>query len=277
LHRRCAAGPHRGGPPFFYAERDAIAARRLETYNRSTMKYAPAIVALLSTCVAACRTTNPAPPPPAALLACSQLQDPGERVRCYDTQVAQMRAKATSPAPQAPASEPAASAPAVTPPASPAGPSAPASASAGTASGSAQAATAAVATPAATPPGSPALAAPPASPGNASASVATIPQPPSAAQFGEETLPDKLRPKVQESKHILLSRITTIDEVRPNVFVISLANGQIWRQQGTQRAQVAIFFRAGDDVRIEKATFGSYHMSSAQTGTKNWVVVTRIR
>jgi hypothetical protein len=240
------------------------------------MKYAPAIVALVSTCIAACRTTNP-PAPPAALLACSQLQDPGERVRCYDTQVAQLRAKTTRPTPQAPASEPAASAPAVTPPASATGPSAPASASAGTASGSAPPATPAVSAPAATPPAPPALAAAPASPGNASASVATTPQPGSAAQFGEETLPDKLRPKVQESKHVLLSRITTIDEVRPNVFVISLANGQIWRQQGPQRAQVAIFFRAGDDVRIEKATFGSYHMSSAQTGTKNWVVVTRIR
>jgi hypothetical protein len=86
-----------------------------------------------------------------------------------------------------------------------------------------------------------------------------------------------VRPKIPESERVLLSRITAIDEVRPNVFVIALANGQIWLQEGTQRAEVAIFFRAGDDVRIEKGSLGSYRMSTAQTGTKNWVRVTRVR
>jgi len=61
------------------------------------------------------------------------------------------------------------------------------------------------------------------------------------------------------------------------VFVIALANGQVWLQEGTQRAQVAVFFRAGDDARIEKGSLGSYRMSTLQAGTKNWVRVTRIQ
>ena len=63
-------------------------------------------------------------------------------------------------------------------------------------------------------------------------------------------------------------------EVRPKVFIISLANGQVWRQEGTQ---ITMFFHVGDDVRIEKHTLGSYHMSTAATGEKNWVRVTRIQ
>ncbi len=236
------------------------------------MKHASVIVALLSTFVAACRTPSPAPPPQ-ALLACSQLQDPGERVRCYDTQVAQMRAKTMGAAPAA-----AAVAPPAASPASPTVLPAPVSTSGATASGSAgSAARAAVSTPAATPPAPPVLPAVSAPASTASATVITPQQPASAAQFGEETLPDKVRPQTPQNKRVLLSRIATIDEVRPRVFVISLANGQIWLEEGTQRAQVAIFFRAGDNVRIEKGRFGSYRMSSAQTGAKNWVGVTRVR
>jgi hypothetical protein len=58
-------------------------------------------------------------------------------------------------------------------------------------------------------------------------------------------------------------------------YAISLANGQIWRQE--EASDVSLFFRVGDGVRIEKGALGSYHMSTAATGTKNWVRVTRIQ
>jgi hypothetical protein len=66
-------------------------------------------------------------------------------------------------------------------------------------------------------------------------------------------------------------------EVQPNVYVFWLANGQMWREEGTQRSQIVVFFRAGTDARIEKGALGSYQMSTTATGTKNWVLVTRIR
>jgi hypothetical protein len=59
------------------------------------------------------------------------------------------------------------------------------------------------------------------------------------------------------------------------IFAISLANGQVWRQE--EASHIALFFRVGDDVRIEKGTLGSYHMSTAATGSKNWVRVTRVQ
>jgi hypothetical protein len=58
-------------------------------------------------------------------------------------------------------------------------------------------------------------------------------------------------------------------------YAISLANGQVWRQE--EASDVSLFFRVGDGVRIEKGALGSYHMSTATTGTKNWVRVTRIQ
>ena len=90
-------------------------------------------------------------------------------------------------------------------------------------------------------------------------------------------MPVKVRPKTPANERILLSRITAVQQLRPNVFLFWLANGQIWRQEGTQRAQVAGFFRAGYDARIQKGALGSYQMSTTATGDKNWVLVTRIQ
>jgi hypothetical protein len=37
-----------------------------------------------------------------------------------------------------------------------------------------------------------------------------------------------------------------------------------------------MFFRVGDDVRIEKGAMGSYHLFTAATGSRTWVQVVRI-
>ncbi len=120
----------------------------------------------------------------------------------------------------------------------------------------------------AAPPATPLRPAP--APTGAVASVA----PPPAAKFGEEDLKPSARTPEAESDKVLLSRITSIREARPKLFIIVLANGQIWMQEGTQ---ITMFFRPGYDVRIDKGLFGHYRMSTAQTGEKNWVTVTRIQ
>src|SRR5689334_13423014 len=200
------------------------------------MKHTLAIVAVISTTVPLCQAASPLPVPE-SLLACRKLQDDGERVRCYDAQIAKLVAPMAVVGP-APAASPA---PAV---------------------GLAAPAGSAPAHPAPTP-----LAAPAATGGQTTTTSA-------AARFGEETLPPAAHPKTQHQEDTaLLSSITALRKASSGTYTISLANGQIWRQE--ESSPVAQFFRVGDDVRIEKAALGSYHMSTNRTGSKNWVRVTR--
>jgi hypothetical protein len=98
----------------------------------------------------------------------------------------------------------------------------------------------------------------------------------STGGFGQETLPPAARPKTStQDEPALLSSITAMRPAGRATYAISLANGQIWRQE--EASDVSLFFRVGDGVRIEKGALGSYHMSTAATGTKNWVRVTRIQ
>ena len=154
------------------------------------------------------------------------MSEPGERLKCYDTQMAAMLAASSPPAATAPAvlaaakTEPAAVAASPLPKASP-----------------------------------------------AAAPVAE-------QKFGADDLPPAARTKEEKSDTVLLSSIASIREVRPKLWIIVLANGQIWLQEGTQ---ITVFFRAGYDVRIEKGLLGDYRMSSAQIGEKNMVKITRIQ
>ena len=193
---------------------------------------------------------------PESLLGCTNLEDPGARLRCYDTQVAAIKAAT-------PASAAANALPAKNP--APSATRAGAAASAAAAPHLAPAPTPAPATAA------PALAAPAAP---TVASTTTAPPPSPAAQFGQDSIPHKLRPPETADERVLRSSITAVREVRPKTFLISLANGQVWRQDGST---ITMFFRPGYDARIEKGALGSYHMSTSATGEKNWVLVTRIQ
>jgi len=160
--------------------------------------------------------------------------DPGERLRCYDSQMAAMGAPLVA-----------------VPPASTQAP-----------------------LPATPLPATPVPAAAPADRAVASVAPPPAPAPTPGAKFGEEDLKQSARTPQAEADKVLLSRITSIHEARPKLFIIVLANGQIWMQEGTQ---ITMFFRPGYDVRIDKGLFGHYRMSTAQTGEKNWVTVTRIQ
>jgi hypothetical protein len=180
------------------------------------MKQSPVLLALTCCIWIAGRAASP-PAPPANLVGCTRLADPGDRLRCYDTGMAAMGAPLVA-VPPAPAPAPAGAVASVAPP-------------------------------------------PPAAPAP-------------ATKFGEEDLKQSARTPEAESDKVLLSQITSIHEARPKLFIIVLANGQIWMQEGTQ---ITMFFRPGYDVRIDKGLFGHYRMSTAQTGEKNWVTVTRIQ
>jgi len=204
------------------------------------MKHAPIPLALAFWVLTAAHAAS-APAPPANLVDCSQMSDPGERLKCYDTQMAAMKA--------------AAGAASVTPPA--AGPSAVSPPPVAAAAPKTQV---------------PAAAAAPA-PAPASATAVTEPTP--EQKFGAIDLPRVARDKVYKPDEALLSTIASIHQVRPKLWLIVLANGQTWLQDGTQ---ITMFFRPGYDVRIEKGLLdGEFRMSTAQTGVKNWVRVSRIQ
>jgi len=242
------------------------------------MKKTLALVALAS-CVSAPAGAASPPPVPENLQACSKLSDAGERVRCYDAQIAAMNAAAAGTA-------------ANSTPTSPAGASQVNSASptssarsGATNSPRAQASSAATAAraPAAAP--TPAPGSTPAAPTTSAPAVAragsaasqSAPsgnQPAPAVKFGEEFLPQTVRPPKSAAELALSSNIIGLHQIGPDVYNISLANGQVWRQEG---AQVTAFFRVGDDVRIKKGMLGSYQMSTGTTGSKNWVRVTRLQ
>jgi hypothetical protein len=241
------------------------------------MKHAPVIVAVVSSFGAVCHAASP-PPVPQSLLACSELKDLTERAHCYDTQIAALKAAGTSAASPA---GPLSSTPAPAAPAAAAVARAPTSAAAVAAPTPAVAPSPAVAAPVVTAPiaamaapAASAAAAPVSAATPAPAAVASTRQQTAAANFGLELLPYKERPALTEGDRVLLSSITAVRQVRPKVFLISLANGQTWLQEGSQ---ITIFFRAGNDARIEKGILGSYRMSTAQTGEKNWVRVTRLQ
>ena len=217
-------------------------------HNVNIMKNAAAIAVLAFGSTMVSHAASP-PPVPENLLACSKLADAGERTRCSDREIKALSA-AAAPAPS-------------TPPA-------PAAAAAAAAAGAPRAPTPAV-PPAAK---SAAVAAPAAAAVAPAAAAATPASSTAPGHFGEELLPPTSRPAPSPKDQVLLSSITAMKEVRPKLFIISLANGQVWRQEGTQ---ITMFFRVGDDVRIEKHVLGAYHMSTKSTGEKNWVRVTRVQ
>jgi hypothetical protein len=198
-----------------------------------------AILLTLAFCWVAQAHAAGAAAPPENLVACSRMTEPGERLRCYDTQMAAMLGAASGVAPPAGSAAPN-PALAVVP--------APSAAATGTA---------------AVPPPTPAPA-------------AAAPPPPTAEEkFGAVDLPRPAREKMADPNKVLVSSIASIRQVRPKLWLIVLANGQIWLQDGTQ---ITMFFRAGYEVRIEKGLMeGEFRMWTPQTGEKNGVKVSRVQ
>jgi hypothetical protein len=192
------------------------------------MKHAPIPLALTFWVLTVAHAAS-APTPPANLIDCSQMSDPGERLKCYDTQMAAMKAAANPPSVGPPPA--AAAAPKTKVPAAAASPA----------------------------------------PANATPEAQPTPE----QKFGAIDLPRATREKVDKPDQALLSTIASIHQVRPKLWLIVLANGQTWLQDGTQ---ITMFFRPGYDVRIEKGLLeGEFRMSTTQTGAKNWVRVSRVQ
>jgi hypothetical protein len=70
----------------------------------------------------------------------------------------------------------------------------------------------------------------------------------------------------------IVATITSFREVEPNEFLISLDNGQVWRQNRPQR----YLLRVGAEVRLRSTHFGpSYRLTDPEVGS--FIQVERVR
>ena len=80
------------------------------------------------------------------------------------------------------------------------------------------------------------------------------------------------RPAEEAESADIFSTIAALDEVRPNVYTVTLENGQIWRQAGSQRYPL----RVGFEVRIYPSRWGGLYRLSA-IDRNGFIQVERIR
>lgn len=206
------------------------------------------LLAVAAGSLAGCHTA----PPIASenVMACGRIADTAERYRCYDSLNASMRPAA------------AANTASATPPATGAAPAVAAMAAASAVPPAVDAAPPASAMPSA------------AAPPSLAPRVAQTAPAPSENQVGEEYLAPAARTAAPAKAITVHSSIASLNEIRPKIYLIKLANGQVWRHEGVE---TMAFFSVGDDVTIQRHLLGSYHMSSPATGgATNWVRVTRI-
>lgn len=106
---------------------------------------------------------------------------------------------------------------------------------------------------------------------------AATPTPPAAASFGEDSIrkppkaEDRSAPREPET---LTAQITQIRETRPNVWRLTLDNGQVWQQMDMSGSFLP---KAGNTLRIEKGRFGGYSAALMGETRSSWVRMTRVQ
>jgi hypothetical protein len=72
----------------------------------------------------------------------------------------------------------------------------------------------------------------------------------------------------------LEAKVTALRETRPEIFRVTLDNGQVWQQMDMSSL---FHLETGDTIRIEKGTMGGYRMARTSKGRSGWVRVTRLQ
>ena len=172
---------------------------------------------------------------------CIKLKSPEERLACYERQVDAAAPQKAAPPAAPPAAHSAASpAPTAVPPA--------------TASQAAAPSAAAAAVPAA------AATVPPATAASSAPAAAKETQSSSSAGNSKEPPPD------------IVATITALHETVPNAFVITLDNGQVWRQSYPE----SYFLRPGMRVTLRSSKWGSAYRLNAE-GLNGFIQVQRVK
>lgn len=109
---------------------------------------------------------------------------------------------------------------------------------------------------------------PVAAPRPATPSAADEPEPPAEFGFRERRRPEPEPEPIPE----LRARIADLRETLPNAFLITLDNGQVWRQT---RPDPYVSLKVGYDVRINFSRFRAYRLTSPDM--PGYVQVERVR
>lgn len=106
--------------------------------------------------------------------------------------------------------------------------------------------------------------------------VATAPPPAiPTAEFGAESVRrTEEQRQAEEPPRSLTAALDSVREMRPNVFRMTLENGQVWDQMDMD---ITFTVQAGDTVQIERGRMGGYRMSRTSRGGSGWVRVNRLK
>lgn len=110
--------------------------------------------------------------------------------------------------------------------------------------------------------------------------VATAPAPAAvapapAAEFGAESVRRREEQREAEGPpRSITAAVASVRQTRPNVYRMTLDNGQVWDQMDMD---VTFSVDEGDAVRIERGRMGGYRMSRTSRGGTGWVRVNRIK
>ncbi|MEO8315567.1 MAG: hypothetical protein ABI645_12330 [Pseudomonadota bacterium] len=92
--------------------------------------------------------------------------------------------------------------------------------------------------------------------------------------FGEVKLSGSSKTVVSAEEEKMRAHIAGLRFVPPDVYVVTLDNGQAWRHQDSHQAE---FLREGDAITITRAALGTYRLTRDAGRAKNWIRVTRFR
>jgi hypothetical protein len=97
----------------------------------------------------------------------------------------------------------------------------------------------------------------------------------SSADFGSETLKRSVEEREAEAgPRSVTATVKSLSQTRPNVFRVTLDNGQVWQQMDKDSMfHVAV----GDTVEINRGSMGGYTMSRTSNGGSGWVKVNRLK
>jgi hypothetical protein len=207
---------------------------------------------------------------------CVSLKSPGERLDCYERHVeaAKRAAASPAPAPQASAAPATSHTEAVS--------TAPGSAAATTSSAQASAAPPAAAVPAAAATVAAAAPSPPTAPAVTSVSTPTVAAasaPSAPAPGAVQNAPADNAALNKQSQHDaqaapaeIVATVAELHEIVPNAWLITLDNGQVWRQNIAQRFAL----KPGQHVTLRGTKWGASYRLSADT-LNGFIQVERVR
>jgi hypothetical protein len=109
----------------------------------------------------------------------------------------------------------------------------------------------------------------------APASTPVVPVVPAVVpSLGDESLKKRVRDDAANEPTSLTAKVAGLRETRPNIFRITLDNGQVWQQMDMESR---FFLEVGDPVQVERGMMGGYRMAKTGKNRSAWARVSRIK